>query len=119
MFIHEHHGMLDPNQERETMSVKLIVLYTCPDDPDAFEQHYRETHAPLVSAIPGLVNWDSALIGGAADGGEQTYHRIAELHFADDAALRAALGSDEGRQTAEDFGHIAPAGSRMFVAKVD
>src|SRR5947209_5136579 len=101
------------------MSVKLVVLYTCSDDADAFEQHYLQTHVPLVNAIPGLVDWESARIDGAADGGEQTYHRIVELYFADDAALQAALSSDEGRRTADDFRRIAPPGSRMFVAKVD
>lgn len=101
------------------MSVKLVVLYACADDADSFEQHYLATHVPLVNAIPGLVDWQSARIDRAADGKEQTYHRIAELYFADDDALQAGLSSDEGRRTAEDFGRIAPPGSRMFVAKVD
>ena len=47
------------------------------------------------------------------------YHRIAELYFEDQAALQAALGSDEGKATARDYGQIAPSGSRMFIAAVD
>jgi hypothetical protein len=55
----------------------------------------------------------------APDGGEQTYFRMAELWFSDQAALQAALGSEEGKATAGDYQQIAPPGSRMFVAAVD
>src|SRR5579875_270303 len=101
------------------MSVKLVVLYTHPDDIDAFEEHYREVHAPLVRRIGGLQAFETARLVGTPDGGDHTYHRIAELTFADRAALQAALGSDEGKATAADYQAIAPAGSRMFVAETD
>jgi uncharacterized protein (TIGR02118 family) len=101
------------------MTVKLVVLYTQPDDADAFDRHYLGVHGPLVHKIPGLERFESARIVAAADGGETTYHRIAELYFTDQAALQAALGSDEGKSTAGDYQQIAPPGSRMFVASVD
>ena len=49
------------------MTVKLVVLYTQPTDPDSFE-----------------------------------------LHFADQGALEAGLGSPEGRATAADYQQIVP-----------
>jgi uncharacterized protein (TIGR02118 family) len=101
------------------MTVKLVVLYTQPADSDDFDQHYLGVHGPLVEAIPGLLRWESARLVAAADGGERTYHRMAELYFADSAALNASLGSAEGAATAADYGQIAPPGSRMFVAAVD
>lgn len=101
------------------MTVKLVVLYTQPDDPDAFDEHYLGVHGPLVQKIPGLHRFEGARITAAADGGEPTYFRIAELYFADPAALQAGLSSDEGAATARDYGEIAPPGSRMFVAGVD
>lgn len=101
------------------MTVKLVVLYTQPDDADAFDKHYLAVHGPLVDTIPGLEKWEGARFVAAADGGESTYHRIAELYFTDQAALQAALGSDEGKATAGDYQQIAPPGSRMFVAAVD
>jgi uncharacterized protein (TIGR02118 family) len=101
------------------MTVKLVVLYTQPDDADAFDEHYLAVHAPLVEKIPGLQRFEGARFGAALDGGEQTYHRIAELYFADQAALEAALGTDEGKATGRDYGQIAPPGSRMFVAALD
>ncbi len=101
------------------MTVKLVVLYTQPDDPAAFDEHYLGVHAPLVETVPGLQRFEGARIGAAADGGEHTYFRIAELWFADQAALQAALGSEQGKATAADYRQIAPAGSRMFIASVD
>lgn len=101
------------------MTVKLVVLYTQPDDSSAFDEHYLGQHGPLVEKIPGLEHWEGAAFVAAADGGEQTYHRIAELYFSDMDALQAALGTDEGKATAKDYGDIAPPGSRMFIAAVD
>ena len=101
------------------MTVKLVVLYTQPDDADAFDEHYLAVHGPLVEAVPGLVRWEGARFSAAADRGELTYHRMAELYFEDLDALQEALGTDEGKATGQDYGQIAPPGSRMFIAAVD
>ena len=101
------------------MTVKLMVLYTQPVDDDAFDEHYVGVHAPLVEAVPALQRWESARVAVAADGGERTFHRIAELYFTDMESLEAALGSDEGRATGRDYRQIAPPGSRMFIAALD
>lgn len=101
------------------MTVKLVVLYTQPGDREAFETHYAGTHAPLVRAIPGLQRFETGTIDAALDGGEHVYHRIAELYFADLAALQAGFASDEGRATAADYQKLAPPGSRMFTETLD
>jgi uncharacterized protein (TIGR02118 family) len=101
------------------MTVKLVVLYTQPDDRAAFDERYLGVHAPLVAKLPGLQRFETGTIAVALDGGELTYHRIAELYFADQAAMGAAFGSAEGTATAADYGAIAPAGSRMFVEQID
>jgi uncharacterized protein (TIGR02118 family) len=101
------------------MTVKLVVLYTQPDDAEAFDEHYLGVHAPLVEQVPGLMRFEGARFVAAADGGETTYHRVAELWFEDQESLDAGLGSEEGKATARDYRQIAPPGSRMFVAVVD
>ena len=102
------------------MTVKLVVLYTQPEDADAFDEHYLGVHGPLVEKIPGLLRWEGARFDAAADGGEPTYHRIAELWFEDQQALEQALGDRRmASATAQDYGRIAPPGSRMFFAAVD
>jgi len=101
------------------MTVKLVVLYTQPDDPDAFDEHYLGVHGPLVEQIPGVLRWEGARFVEAADQGETTYHRVAEIWFEDMETLESALATDEGKATARDYGKIAPPGSRMFIAQVD
>jgi uncharacterized protein (TIGR02118 family) len=100
------------------MTVKLVVLYTRPDDPAGFDDHYVGVHAPLVAKLPGLQRFETGTLTLALDGGELPYYRIAELYFADRAAMDAAFGSPEGAATASDYGAIAPRGSRMFVEEV-
>ena len=101
------------------MTVKLIVLYTHPDDPDAFDKHYLQVHSRLIEAIPGLQRWEGARILGTPDGGDHTYFRVAELYFTDRTVLQDSLSSPAGLRAARDFEKIAPPGSRMYVAALD
>jgi uncharacterized protein (TIGR02118 family) len=101
------------------MTVKLVVLYTQPEDPQAFDRHYFDTHMPLVRKIPGLQRAETARFTAAVDGGEVSYYRSAELYFADAAAMDAGLRTPEGKATGKDFMQIAAPGSRMFAAEVD
>jgi uncharacterized protein (TIGR02118 family) len=101
------------------MTIKLVVLYTQPADAAAFDEHYLAVHAPLARKLPGLQRFETGRITAALDGGEQIFYRVAELYFADQSALDAAFGSPEGAATAQDYGEIAPHGSRMFIEVVD
>jgi uncharacterized protein (TIGR02118 family) len=85
------------------MTVKLVVLYTQPDDPAAFDEHYFGVHMPLVAKLPNLQRTETGKVAMALDGGELTYY----------------FGSAEGGATAADYGQIAPPGSRMYVQVVD
>ena len=44
------------------MSFKVAVCYGQPDDPEAFDAYYRDTHMPLARKIPGLTDftWGNA-----------------------------------------------------------
>jgi uncharacterized protein (TIGR02118 family) len=100
------------------MTAKLVVLYTQPTDPEAFERHYLSTHMPLAAAMPGLIRAETGKFA-AAPAGAQPYYRAAELWFADQAALNAAFASAEGKAAAADYGQIAPEGSIMLVQELD
>jgi uncharacterized protein (TIGR02118 family) len=108
-----------PRDSVLAMTVKVVVLYTQPADPAGFDDHYLGVHVPLVAKIPGLLREETGKVTAPLDGGEHTYYRMAELYFADQAAMEAALGSPEGGQTAQDYGQIAPPGSRLFVEVLD
>ena len=101
------------------MTVKLLVLYTPPADAEEFDRHYLATHVPLVLAMPGLLRFESGRFAAEQGKVEPKYYRMAELYFADQAALDAATRSEEGKATVADFQQIAPPGSRLLVADLD
>jgi uncharacterized protein (TIGR02118 family) len=96
------------------MTVKLVVLYGQPDDPQAFDRHYINVHKPLVEALPGLVRFEAGTFGTTAP-----FYRAADLYFHDRDALNAALNSPEGQATNADFAQIAPQGSQILIEELD
>jgi uncharacterized protein (TIGR02118 family) len=101
------------------MTAKLLVFYTQPDDPEAFDRHYREQHLPLARAIPGTQRVETGLIVAEADGGDPLWYRVTELVFADRAALDVGLASPEAQAATADYAKIAPPGSRILVQVLD
>ncbi len=102
------------------MSAKLVVLYAPPADPAAFDEHYRDVHAPIVDTIPGPAaagRWRSS--SARPTTGTCRTTRSRSCTSADPDALQAAFGSDQGKAAAADYGQIAPPGSRMFIAVAD
>ena len=80
------------------MTVKLVVLYTHPDDPDAFDRHYLGTHMPLVAKVPGLQRTETARIVAAADPGEQTSTALRSCTSLTRGRLMRRSGRRRGRQ---------------------
>ena len=99
--------------------VKLVVLYGRPEDPDAFERYYADTHTALVKAVPGLRRFEAARGVAAPDGTEVPYQRIAELTFDDLEALQAGRASDQGQAAANDIRNFATGGVTLFIAEID
>ncbi|RSK45590.1 EthD family reductase, partial [Bacillus canaveralius] len=53
--------------------IKLIALYKHPENKEAFDDHYFNTHAPLTAKIPGLREMKVTKIIGSPMGGEGKY----------------------------------------------
>jgi len=83
--------------------IKLIALYRRPDDLEAFMEHYRDVHTPLTLALPGLQRLVLDRVTADAFGGEPEFVLMAEMHFADRDAFRAAMRSEENRRLAADL----------------
>jgi uncharacterized protein (TIGR02118 family) len=98
--------------------IKLTVLYDHPADPEAFDKHYLATHAPLVRALPGLDHFEVAFAQAGADGAPPRYHLIAELYFADGAAMRAAMTGPEGAALAADAPNVATTPSVALFSEI-
>jgi uncharacterized protein (TIGR02118 family) len=99
--------------------VKLVVLYGQPDDPDAFERYYADTHTELANAVPGLRRFEAARGIATPDGSDVPYQRIAELTFDDVEALQAGIASDEGQAAVNDLANFATGGVTIFIAEID
>ena len=99
--------------------VKAVVLYAPPEDPDAFERYYADTHTALATAVPGLRRFEAARSIATPDGSAAPYQRIAELTFEDMDALQAGLGSDEGQAAVNDISNFATGGVTIFFAEID
>ena len=99
--------------------VKAVVLYGPPEDPDAFERYYADTHTSLVREIPSLQRFEAARGFATPDGSEVPYGRIAELTFEDMDALQAGLGSEEGQAAVNDIPNFATGGVTIFFAEID
>lgn len=82
------------------MTVKLVALWSTPNDVEGFEADYQSSHIPLVAKVPGL---KGAVASKALDG---PYYRMAELIFEDGDGIQAAMGSAEGQALVADAGRL-------------
>ncbi|WP_148613030.1 EthD family reductase [Nocardioides rubriscoriae] len=92
------------------MTSTLYAAYRHPEDPEAFDRHYAETHAPLGLALPGLRSFTGTHPGPGPDGAAPAYYFVAALAFDDDAAMNAALSGPEGAAAVADLANFAGAG---------
>jgi uncharacterized protein (TIGR02118 family) len=95
--------------------VRLIALYSHPEDPAAFDAHYRDVHAPIVRSYPNLVSMRLTKADGVG-GRPAAYYLLAEMSFATRADLDEALASEPGRESGRDLRNFAQAGVTIFVA---
>ena len=97
------------------MAVRLIVLYSRPEDPAAFDAHYRDVHTPIVRRYPRLRGLRLTRPEGEA-GRNAPFYLVAEMAFDSRDDLDAALASDAGRESGLDLRNFAGAGVTMLIA---
>jgi uncharacterized protein (TIGR02118 family) len=95
--------------------VRLIALYSQPEDADAFDAHYRDVHAPIVARYPNLRGTRLTKLDGVG-GRPPAYYLMAEMSFDSRADLDEALASDAGRESGRDLRNFAGAGVTLFIA---
>jgi uncharacterized protein (TIGR02118 family) len=97
------------------VTARLIALYSQPDDPDAFDAHYREVHDPIVRRYPSIREVRLTKADGVA-GRPAPWYLMAEMVFDSRADLDAALASEPARESARDLRTFAQAGVTLFIA---
>jgi uncharacterized protein (TIGR02118 family) len=98
---------------------QLTVLYNHPQDPEAFNRHYREVHVPLAAKAPGLTSYTVNYSEPGPDGSPPPYHAIAILTWESKAAAQAALGSPEFQAAAADLPNFAAAGAQLVFGETE
>ncbi|HZU01622.1 MAG TPA: EthD family reductase [Ktedonobacteraceae bacterium] len=87
-------------------------------DPDAFDRHYREVHAPLARKFPGLKGYTAYKPASLNPQERSPYYLIADLYFDSPEAFSAALNSPEGQAAAADLQNFATAGVTLLAGEV-
>jgi uncharacterized protein (TIGR02118 family) len=95
--------------------VRLIALYSQPEDPEAFDAHYRDVHAPIVARYPKIRGTRLTKPDGIG-GRPPAFYLMAEMSFDSRADLDEALASDAGRDSGRDLRNFATAGVSLFIA---
>lgn len=98
--------------------VKLTALFGHPENPDAFEEYYANTHTPLVHKILNLQRFDQGKVIATPDGSEPPYYRVADLWFENMEQLQSSLGSPEGQEAAQDLQNFAMGGVTLLISEV-
>lgn len=80
---------------------QFVVMYRRPDDPDAFDRHYREVHVPLTWKFPGLRRMTISKVLPSAEGHDDVY-MISTMYWDDLESLQAALKSPARSAAWED-----------------
>ena len=97
--------------------MKLFALYKQPEDVKAFDQAYFETHLPLIEKLPGLQHAHITRFTRSLGG--DSYYLMAEMAFADEAALKAAMKSPEMAAAGQNLDSFAKGSySLMFGEEV-
>jgi len=84
---------------------KLVALYKQPADAAAFDKAYFETHLPLIEKVPGLQSTQITRFTRNVLG--DGYYLMAEMYFADEAALKAAMKSPQMAAAAANLDSFA------------
>lgn len=88
---------------------RLVVSYGQPEDPAAFDAYYRDTHAPLALAQPGVVRFSYGH-PRSLDPSQDAPYLVAELDFDSEQAMGESMSTPEGRETGKDVANFATGG---------
>ena len=97
--------------------VKLVALFTRPEDPAAFDAEYFGTHLPLNDRTPGLRRTEVTRVTGSP-GGDSPWYLVTEMYYDDAEAMRQAFASPEAAEAARDLRRFAKGLVTMYTADV-
>jgi len=90
------------------VAYKLFAYWSAPkpEDVDAFEEYYANTHVPRASAVPGLLEITTTRTSDGFEGGETPHYRVAEMVFESPEAMAESAESDAWAEMRQCSGDI-------------
>lgn len=90
------------------MAYKLFAYWSAPkpEDVDAFEEYYANTHVPRAAAVPGLTEIVTTRTADGFEGGETPHYRVAEMSFESPEAMAESAQSDAWAEMRQCSGDI-------------
>jgi uncharacterized protein (TIGR02118 family) len=101
------------------MPYEEIAFYARPDDPVAFDLHYRTVHAPLVRKLPGLVEFSMMHPEASGAAGFDDVYMVVRVSFADRDAAERAMRTAVAAEIEADLANFAGAGMRAVVGTTE
>ena len=99
-------GCSTPSNGGNATSRMVKLVFTLQRRPgmnfDEFSRYWRDVHAPIGGALPGLRKYVQNHAGATLDGSPLPYDGYSELWFDDMESLQRALTSSEGRAAMAD-----------------
>lgn len=99
--------------------IRLLVLYGRPEDPEAFDKHYREVHIPIAKQMKGLKKWTIGKVVGTPGGEPSPYYYVADLFMDSLEDFEVLLASPEGQAAVNDVPNYASGGVSFIYTEVD
>lgn len=97
------------------MSVKLLVLYPTPTDPDEFNRRYEREHLPMGKAsLKGATGLASHRIIGSP-GGPSPFARLTEVTFPSLKAVQETAALPGAQKTLANAVEISTGGAPHFM----
>ncbi len=97
------------------MTVKLLVVYPPPVNPEVFDKLYREEHIPMGYAnLVGATKIETVRVLGAPVG-KPTIYQISEVTFPSLEALQACAGTEGAQKTLAHAVGISTGGGPEFL----
>lgn len=95
----------------------LNALYSKPDDLVVFQEHFQNTHMPLVLKTPGLVKAEAELVTSTFIGEADDYYMIARMYYNNKDDFKTAMHSEENKATGADLMRFAKGRVSLFVTE--
>lgn len=102
--------------------VVLSAIFSKPEDTQAFDEHYSNVHAPLMSKVPGLLRmevlrYSKMITPPTATVAEQPYLQC-NMYFESKDTFKTAMASDENKAAGKDLMSFAGPLVTMCIGEV-